>query len=146
MNEKVQKLINEYIEIVEERMLIESTDFEEKGSLSKYNKLMDKLVKIAIKIEEKYPEEIDMFCNLLLHPDSDVRLTVAGRILNNDYPMDWQEKAAKEYRKYMQECAPYEKMVIESILDEWELKYRIGYAEGFGKRVQKKMTFTGARL
>lgn len=137
MNEKVEKLLNEYIEIVMSRKQIEATDFVEKGSVTKYNKLMDKLIKIAIKIEENYPEDKDAFCNLLLHSDLDVRKAVAGRILNNDYPMKWQEKAAQEYREYMQECAPHEKMMIESVLDEWQLNYRTGYAEGFGKGLPK---------
>lgn len=40
MSEKVEKLLNEYIEIVKSRKQIKATDFEEKGSLTKYNSVV----------------------------------------------------------------------------------------------------------
>ena len=56
-------------------------DYGDPASVRKYNSLMTKKSKIAKQINDKYPELIPDFATLLQHPDWDVKLACAIRML-----------------------------------------------------------------
>lgn len=72
------RLIDEFILCTEEQR---NVDYGNSGSVRKFNNLSKKKYMIAKLINDKYPELIPDFATLLQHPDWDVKLACAIRML-----------------------------------------------------------------
>ena len=72
------RLIDEFILCTEEQR---NVDYGNSGSVRKFNNLSKKKYMIAKLINDKYPELIPGFVALLQHPDWDVKLACAIRLL-----------------------------------------------------------------
>ncbi len=74
------RLIDEFILCTEEQR---NVDYGNSGSVRKFNNLSKKKYMIAKLINDKYPELIPGFVALLQHPDWDVKLACAIRLLED---------------------------------------------------------------
>lgn len=73
------ELIEQYLGLLEE--IVTFNDYENKSELAKYNKKFDKARKIAVQIENEFPQFKTDFCELIYNQNAQIRLLVAHHIL-----------------------------------------------------------------
>ena len=72
-------LVQEYLELVNDAVLF--NEYENKKAVKVYKRRVTQMRKIAIEIEQNFPELKEDFCKLLCHENRKIRLWAAHHIL-----------------------------------------------------------------
>ena len=92
-------LIEEYLGNLQIINSMTLHDYGDKRKVKRNNKLADRNRQIARDIENKYPEQKDIFSKLLLHENWKVRCQVAHHMLEvMNYPEEYRRMALNEIK------------------------------------------------
>ena len=115
-------LVQEYLELVNDAVLF--NEYENKKAVKVYNRRVTQMRKIAIEIEQNFPELKGEFCKLLCHENQEISLWVAHHILEvMNYDQISRKTALQEIRYHAMTDKSANGLGNEMWLEDWYKKH-----------------------
>ena len=117
-------LVQEYLELANDVVLYD--EYENKDAVKEYNRKAKQMRKIAIEIEQNFPDLKDEFCKLLCHENRKISLWVAHHILEvMNYDQISRKTALQEIRYHAMTDKSVNGLGNEMWLEDWYKKHPI---------------------
>ena len=117
-------LVQEYLELANDVVLYD--EYENKDAVKEYNRKAKQMRKIAIEIEQNFPDLKDDFYNLLCHENRKISLWVAHHILEvMNYDQISRKTALQEIRYHAMTDKSVNGLGNEMWLEDWYKKHPI---------------------
>ena len=118
------RIIETYLANLQEINEMNFTDYGNRKTVRKNNKLADLNRRIAADIENKYPEQKEIFAKLLTHSNWKIRCQVAHHMLEvMNYSAAYRKRALDEIKYVINKDIPVDSLGNKMWLEQWYEKH-----------------------